>query len=37
MTQLQSVSQNAATGRFSRALALLYGLTAYAVFFITIL
>ncbi|HTO60468.1 MAG TPA: isoprenylcysteine carboxylmethyltransferase family protein [Bradyrhizobium sp.] len=37
MTQFQSVSQDAATGRFSRALAFLYGLTAYAVFFITIL
>jgi protein-S-isoprenylcysteine O-methyltransferase Ste14 len=37
MTQFQSVSQDAATGRFSKVLALLYGLTAYAVFFITIL
>ena len=37
MTQFQSVSQDAATGRFSKVLAFLYGLTAYAVFFITIL
>ncbi len=37
MTQFQSVSQDAATGRFSKVLAVLYGLTAYAVFFITIL
>src|SRR5215475_12115275 len=37
MTQFQSVSRDAATGRFSRILAFLYGLTAYAVFFIAIL
>ena len=37
MTQFQSVSQDAATGRFSRGLGFLHGLTAYAVFFITIL
>jgi protein-S-isoprenylcysteine O-methyltransferase Ste14 len=37
MTQFQSVSQDAATGRFSKVLAFLYGLTAYAVFFVTIL
>jgi len=37
MTQFQSVDQDAAAGRPSRVLAFLYGLTAYAVFFITIL
>ncbi|MBV8699575.1 methanethiol S-methyltransferase [Bradyrhizobium sp.] len=37
MTQFQSVGQDAAAGQFSRVLGFLYGLTAYAVFFITIL
>jgi methanethiol S-methyltransferase len=37
MTQFQSVSRNGATGRFSRILAFLYGLAAYAAFFATIL
>jgi len=37
MTQFQSVDQDAAAGRFSRVLAFLYGLAAYALFFITIL
>jgi len=37
VAKAQSVSQDAATGRFSKVLAFLYGLTAYAVFFITIL
>jgi protein-S-isoprenylcysteine O-methyltransferase Ste14 len=37
MSQFQSVGQDVATGRFSRVLALLYGLTAYAVFFVSIL
>jgi len=37
MTQFQFVSQDAATSRFSKVLAFVYGLTAYAVFFITIL
>jgi protein-S-isoprenylcysteine O-methyltransferase Ste14 len=37
MTQLQSIGHDAVTSRFSRVLAFLYGLVAYAAFFITIL
>jgi len=37
MTHLQSVGQDIATSRFSRVLAFLYGLVAYAAFFTTIL
>jgi methanethiol S-methyltransferase len=37
MTQLQSVGQDAAANRFSKVLAFLYGLAAYAAFFATIL